>query len=161
VGKSLNIRVFLITMAQNKNPLKEKAQQILNTVGNTYYRISEDVIKQNCGKYGVSCSEAYSAIQVLKDIADFAAALSQVEADAVTVGELVNKIFSYALRIEADSGLLYIVLDYDNNVKFRVASISEVSGVMDLAERILSPHVVEAIAAKARSVAAILRAYNS
>jgi len=148
-------------MTQNKNPLKEKAQQILNTVGNTYYRISEDVIKQNCGKYGVSCSEAYSVIQALKDIVDFAAAVVQIEGDVFTVGELVNRIFGYTLRIEVDSGQLYIVLDYDNDVKFRVASISEVSGVMDLAERILSPHVAEAIAAKARSVSAILRAYNS
>jgi len=162
VGKSLNVRVFLITMAQNKNsqnPLKERA--ILNTVGNTYYKISEDVVKQNCGKYGVSCSEAYSAIQAFKDLVDFTVAMAQIEADALAVGELVNKIFGYVLRIEVENGVLYIVLDYDNGVKFRVASISEVSGVRDLADRILSPHVAEMIAAKAKSVAAILRAYTS
>jgi len=148
-------------MTENKNPLKEKAQQILNMVGNTYYKISEEIVKQNCGKFGISCSEAYSVMQALKDIVDFAAAVSQVEADVATVGELINRVFGYTLRLEVDSGLLFIVLDYDNDVKFRVARISEVSGVMDLAERILSPHVSEAIAAKAKSVAAILRAYNS
>jgi len=151
-------------MSQNKNsqnPLKERAQQILNTVGNTYYKISEDVIKQNCGKYGVACSEAYGVMQALKDIVDFAVAMSQIEADAIAIGELVNRIFGYVARLEAENGILYITLDYDNDVKFRVASISEVSGVMDLAERILSPHVAEMVAAKAKSVAAILRAYTS
>jgi len=161
VGKSLNIRVFMITMAQNKNPIKEKAKEILNTVGNTYYKISEEIVKQNCGKYGVSCSEAYSAMQALKDVVDFAAAMSQIDVDMATVGELLNRIFGYIMRIEVESGVLYIVLDYDNSVKFRVAPVSEVKDVMELAERILSPHVAEAVAARAKSVAAILRAYGS
>jgi len=151
----------MITMAQNKNSLKDKAQMVLNTVGNTYYRISEEVVKQNCGKYGVSCSKAYSVMQALKDIVDFAVAVSQVEADAVTIGEIVNRIFGYTLRIEVENGSLYITLDYDNDVKYRVAPVSEVKSVMDLAELLLSAHVAEVVAAKAKSVAAILRAYSS
>jgi len=148
-------------MAQNKNPLKEKAQNVLNGIGNVYYKISEDAIKQNCGKYGVGCSEAYSAMQALKDIVDFAVAVSQIEADVITVGEIVNRVFGYTLRIEVENGLLYITLDYDNDVKYRVAPVSEVKDAVDLAERILSPHVAEMVAAKAKSVAAILRAYTS